>query len=220
MVQGLAHAHFQGSRTMWASIETLFATVVACAPSIYSLLRRGRENNSIHGSSVGNNALRGSRPSAGSSVAAGKSSFGGNTTSRKTSMTSSGTLTGRPRTRHSSIFSNYMSSSAGLYFDTIEGEEIPDFNKHSRGSVSSTIWTHCGNMEEGQIIGERGKEEKEKDKVYVINEEEGGDTKGIMVETTWSQVSEAIDDPNTKLKVISAAEPSRRLERELGAFNV
>ena len=39
IVQGIPNARIQQSRTMWASIETIFATVVAQAPSTYSLLR-------------------------------------------------------------------------------------------------------------------------------------------------------------------------------------
>ncbi|KAK6524739.1 hypothetical protein TWF281_011639 [Arthrobotrys megalospora] len=242
MVQGLRQAHFQLSRTMWASIEMLFATIVACSPSIYCHLRR-----SLGGSSTTNSAsttLRGSRPSGASSTqyGIGRDSFGSETRKYRFPGSIGGSpassFMSGPRTRYSSIFSNYrnserrkssrnmsvvsrhsimsrnlsvssrnmsfssrhsgagrsnrMGSYAGSHLDitTLDGE-IPGlgcFGGHERGSVSATVWTHSGLMEEGRGGGEKEKEDKEK--FYVIDEEEGKDLEGIMVETTWSQVSE------------------------------
>ena len=45
MIQGHATSNIQLSRTMWASVETLFAAIVAIVPSIYTLIRRGRSEN-------------------------------------------------------------------------------------------------------------------------------------------------------------------------------
>ncbi|KAF3907433.1 hypothetical protein ABW21_db0206700 [Orbilia brochopaga] len=59
MTQGLMHDHFQSQRSMWASIEVLIATVVACGPSMYCTLRRGRDRNTI---TSGSTTLRNTRP--------------------------------------------------------------------------------------------------------------------------------------------------------------
>ncbi|KAF3937331.1 hypothetical protein ABW19_dt0203210 [Dactylella cylindrospora] len=45
LIQGTTNARIQLSRTMWASIETLFASIVAMVPSIYVLYRRGEESS-------------------------------------------------------------------------------------------------------------------------------------------------------------------------------
>ncbi|KAF3274941.1 hypothetical protein TWF970_007644 [Orbilia oligospora] len=259
MVQGLQHAHFQLSRTMWASIELLFATIVACSPSIYCHIRRGRESTGItnmmpttqrgSNSSARTECRMGKSTSHGSgnsySIENGRSSFPGNIGGSTTSFTGG-------ETRHSSIFSNYrnserhgscagsrrnssrnpsiasrhsiisrnfsvsssrnmsfsssrhsntaagasksrMGSYAGPNFDipTYDGEIFPGFDAfggHERGSVSASVWTYGGVMEEGKTEGDGGKEEK--GGFYVIDEEEGKGLEGIMVDTTWSQVSE------------------------------
>ncbi|KAF3184147.1 hypothetical protein TWF132_005214 [Orbilia oligospora] len=258
MVQGLQHAHFQLSRTMWASIELLFATIVACSPSIYCHIRRGRESTGI--TNMMPTTQRGSNSSAriecrmgkgtshGSgnshSIENGRSRFPGSIGGSTTSFTGG-------ETRHSSIFSNYrnsghgscagsrrnssrnpsiasrhsiisrnfsvsssrnmsfsssrhsntatganksrMGSYAGPNFDipTYDGEIFPGFDAfggHERGSVSASVWTYGGVMEEGKTEGDGGKEEK--GGFYVIDEEEGKGLEGIMVDTTWNQVSE------------------------------
>ncbi|KAK6352912.1 hypothetical protein TWF696_004909 [Orbilia brochopaga] len=61
MTQGLMHGNFQPQRGMWASIEVLIATVVACGPSMYCTLRRGRDRNTV---TSGSTTLRGTRPTA------------------------------------------------------------------------------------------------------------------------------------------------------------
>ncbi|KAK6351495.1 hypothetical protein TWF718_004655 [Orbilia javanica] len=45
LIQGTSQSHIQLSRTMWASIETLFASIVAMVPTIYVLYRRGDESS-------------------------------------------------------------------------------------------------------------------------------------------------------------------------------
>ncbi|KAJ6263678.1 hypothetical protein Dda_2247 [Drechslerella dactyloides] len=70
MIQGLTHGQFQPLRGMWASIEVLIATVVACGPSMYCTLRRGRDRNTV---TSGSTTLRGTRP-AGSPVGSGMGS--------------------------------------------------------------------------------------------------------------------------------------------------
>ncbi|EPS38737.1 hypothetical protein H072_7535 [Dactylellina haptotyla CBS 200.50] len=45
LIQGTAHSTIQLSRTMWASIETLFASIAAMVPTIYVLYRRGDESS-------------------------------------------------------------------------------------------------------------------------------------------------------------------------------
>ncbi|KAH7073172.1 hypothetical protein FB567DRAFT_583856 [Paraphoma chrysanthemicola] len=51
MMQGKKNARIQLSRTMWASIETLFASVVAMAPALYILLRPRSNEDSYYLSS-------------------------------------------------------------------------------------------------------------------------------------------------------------------------
>ena len=46
IIQGNRHAHIQLSRVMWASIETLFASIVAMFPAIYVMLRPIKANES------------------------------------------------------------------------------------------------------------------------------------------------------------------------------
>ncbi|EWC47184.1 hypothetical protein DRE_03553 [Drechslerella stenobrocha 248] len=59
MVQGLSHSGTRGQsqpqRAMWAAIETLFATIVACGPSMYCILRRGKERDTV--TSASNNTF-------------------------------------------------------------------------------------------------------------------------------------------------------------------
>ncbi|KAF3171963.1 hypothetical protein TWF788_009572 [Orbilia oligospora] len=45
LIQGTNHSRVQLSRTLWASIETLFAGIVAMVPTIYVLYRRGDESS-------------------------------------------------------------------------------------------------------------------------------------------------------------------------------
>ncbi|KAF3285536.1 hypothetical protein TWF970_010580 [Orbilia oligospora] len=45
LIQGTNHSRVQLSRTLWASIETLFASIVAMVPTIYVLYRRGDESS-------------------------------------------------------------------------------------------------------------------------------------------------------------------------------
>ncbi|KAK6346145.1 hypothetical protein TWF730_010477 [Orbilia blumenaviensis] len=139
MVQGLRQAHFQLSRTMWASIETLFATIVACAPTIYCHIRRCLRDELIE-ETPSIRTIRGYRPStagsssshAASAAAAvkqyriGKKGGGGGGGERKRSRgsnkgsvsvagSSASSFVSSSRTRHSSIFSIYRrrSSSGG-----------------------------------------------------------------------------------------------------------
>ena len=53
MIQGNKNARIQLSRTMWASIETLFASVVAMVPALYILLRPKLHDASYYLSSDG-----------------------------------------------------------------------------------------------------------------------------------------------------------------------
>lgn len=53
MVQGNKNARIQLSRTMWASIETLFASVVAMGPALYILIRPKSQQSSYYLSSDG-----------------------------------------------------------------------------------------------------------------------------------------------------------------------
>ncbi|KAK5464652.1 COPII coat GTPase [Exophiala xenobiotica] len=46
IIQGIPNARVQSTRTFWGSIETLFATLVAQAPTLYTLLRRTTSQNS------------------------------------------------------------------------------------------------------------------------------------------------------------------------------
>ncbi|KAK7892525.1 COPII coat GTPase [Exophiala xenobiotica] len=46
IIQGIPNARVQSTRTFWGSIETLFATLVAQAPTLYTLLRRSPPQNS------------------------------------------------------------------------------------------------------------------------------------------------------------------------------
>ncbi|KAK6331891.1 hypothetical protein TWF718_002429 [Orbilia javanica] len=277
MVQGLIHAHFQLSRTMWASIEMLFATVVACSPSIYCHLRRGRESTGLTNNGPTATKHRGSGVSSSTDYRMGKStSHSSNNTeigsSRFPGSIGGGGVVGRfsggDKIRNPSIFSNYRNSEyggsssggssrrnssrnmsivskhsilsrnfsvsssrnmsfsssrhnganrsrvgsyAGPNFDipTLEGE-IPGFDcfgGYERGSVSASVWTYGGMMEEGKINGEEEKEDKEN--FYVINEEEGNSGfEGIMVETTWSQVSEV--DPESRPGASGMVQPPSR----------
>jgi hypothetical protein len=53
MIQGNKNARIQLSRTMWASIETLFASIVAMVPALYILLRPKLSGTSYYLSSDG-----------------------------------------------------------------------------------------------------------------------------------------------------------------------
>lgn len=55
LIQGHTKARIQLSRTMWASIETLFAAFVAMAPTLYALLRNPTGGGSAGGVSGSNN---------------------------------------------------------------------------------------------------------------------------------------------------------------------
>lgn len=57
MIQGNRNARVQLSRTMWASIETLFASVVAMVPVFYTLLRPRSNQESYYLSSDGRTHL-------------------------------------------------------------------------------------------------------------------------------------------------------------------
>lgn len=46
IIQGVPHARSQLSRTVWGSIETLFASIVAQVPTLYTLLRNSTQNSS------------------------------------------------------------------------------------------------------------------------------------------------------------------------------
>ena len=46
IIQGVPHARTQLSRTVWGSIETLFASIVAQVPIMYTLLRNTKQNSS------------------------------------------------------------------------------------------------------------------------------------------------------------------------------
>ncbi|KAF3149071.1 hypothetical protein TWF594_000515 [Orbilia oligospora] len=86
-----------------------------------------------------------------------------------------------------------MGSYAGPNFDipTYDGEIFPGFDAfggHERGSVSASVWTYGGVMEEEKTEGDDRKQGE--GGFYVIDEEEGKGLEGIMVDTTWSQVSE------------------------------
>ncbi|KAK6540186.1 hypothetical protein TWF694_009005 [Orbilia ellipsospora] len=260
VIQGLSHSHFQISRTLWAAVETLFATVVACTPSIYCILRRGRED-SRKGSST-YNTYRNSASSSGGGRTSGRQSaanaYGSNNmwdTARLMSIVDRSD--GRYRNhsgseRQSSVFSSYAGSEtkritshsgrnasvvsrnmsvssrsskgggryrppsySGVHFDNYsEGEVTDGLSYPGRGSVSSNIWSYgSGGVEDGMNEGDIvEKDEKKRDGFDVINEEEGRDLEtieGIVVETTWSQVSEV--DPNTSLKVTSMVEPHGRI---------
>ncbi|KAK6511252.1 hypothetical protein TWF481_000173 [Arthrobotrys musiformis] len=271
MVQGLIHAHFQLSRTMWASVEMLFATIVACSPSIYCHIRRGRESTCL--STVNNTTTH--RGSGVSGVSSHEYRIGKSTSNSGSVDTRfPGTFTpggGGDQTRNSSIFSHHgsrngsrnmsiisrhsllsrnfsvgssthsrnmsfsssrhsvsasgnrsrMGSYAGPNFDipTLEGE-VPGFDcfgGYERGSVSANVWTYGGMMEEGGATGGVDGGEKKGEKFYVIDEEEGGkDLEGIMVETTWSQVSE-VDPESTRAAGASGMiiqPPSRTITEE------
>ncbi|EPS45413.1 hypothetical protein H072_665 [Dactylellina haptotyla CBS 200.50] len=244
VVQGLSHSFYQLSRTKWASLETLFATIVACAPSIYCILRRGRDSTTI--SAVTTN--RGSRASG---------SFGGDIAEKRIvdmdgkhhRRQSSGTSSymREPETRHSSLFSNYRNDvsrkagvrgisisgrhvsmgarnpglggqsntgtrekrNSGVQFDIPELEaDINSFSYPNRCSVRANAWSYgAGDSDEALIDEEKG-ESKESSG----SSEEGSDygaIEGIMVETTWSQVTET--NPDISPKVVSMVEPPSKL---------
>lgn len=46
IIQGVPNARTQLSRTVWGSIETLFASIVAQVPIMYTLLRNTKQNSS------------------------------------------------------------------------------------------------------------------------------------------------------------------------------
>lgn len=62
MVQGNKNARIQLSRTMWASIETLFASIVATVPALYILLRPKLGGTSYYLSSDGRTQPSQSQP--------------------------------------------------------------------------------------------------------------------------------------------------------------
>ncbi|OAL53107.1 hypothetical protein IQ07DRAFT_609614 [Pyrenochaeta sp. DS3sAY3a] len=57
MMQGTKNARIQLSRTMWASIETLFASIVAMVPAFYVLMRPRSHDTSYYLSSDGRTNL-------------------------------------------------------------------------------------------------------------------------------------------------------------------
>jgi hypothetical protein len=46
IIQGVPHARSQLSRTVWGSVETLFASIVAQVPTLYTLLRNTTQSSS------------------------------------------------------------------------------------------------------------------------------------------------------------------------------
>ncbi|KAF3937540.1 hypothetical protein ABW19_dt0201120 [Dactylella cylindrospora] len=129
IVQGLTKSRIQLSRTMWASVETLFACIAACGPSIYCLIRKGREGSSFDPSS-------------------------GHSNSRSSKAYTSGGTGSRSRTQHSVLRSRDAGDFVGggigghgaVHFDPSSNGRT---NFHGREGV--TMWTDVNNPDEHEL---------------------------------------------------------------------